>query len=108
MPSLSSKMNSPASSSKPSPPTTNKVPAKSALKQPQKTLRLKPSAAGNNTEEPLRKKLGKSQHGATSGKMSAPSGGAAVGAYDSVELSFMEKLDKADKSHKKEMEDLAG
>ena len=40
--------------------------------------------------------------------MSAPSGGAAVGAYDSVELSFMEKLDKADKSHKKEMEDLAG
>jgi len=107
MPSLSSKKNSPASSSKPSPPTTSKQPVKSALKQPQKTLRLKPSATGNNVEEPLRKKLGKSQHGATSGKMSAPSGGGAVGAYDSVELSFMEKLDKADKSHKKEMEDLA-
>ena len=105
MPSLSSKKNSPASSSKPSPPTTNKQPAKCALKQPQKTLRLKPSATGHSVEEPLRKKLGKSQHGATSGKMS---GGGAVGAYDSVELSFMEKLDKADKSHKKEMEDLAG
>ena len=31
----------------------------------------------------------------------------AMGAYDSVELSFMEKLDKANKRHSREMEDLA-
>ena len=32
---------------------------------------------------------------------------ASIGAYDSVELSFMEKLDKANKNHSKELEDLA-
>ena len=84
-------------------PSAVDKPTKSVLKQqqPRKTLKL-------NKPESATKKLVKGQQQrqdpTTEVADSNKKGGSA---YDSVELSFMEKLERADVGHKKEMEDLA-
>ena len=61
----------------------------------------------NEAEELRVRKSGKSQQQQQHLQAVPTNGVSHNGAYDSVELSFMEKLATADKSHKKELEDLA-
>ena len=84
-------------------PSAVDKPTKSVLKQqqPRKTLKLnKPEAATKKLVKVQQQRPEPTTEVADRNKK----GGSA---YDSVELSFMEKLEKADVSHKKEMEDLA-
>jgi len=108
--------------------SASKLQAASKSRGPPKTLKLKPKP-----EDDLRKKAlssgqangasgqSASSAAATAGSSSAAAAAAAssssaaaavsalagMSAYDSVELSFMEKLATANQSHKKELEDLA-